>query len=281
MATTPDETTSTSQLLARRRCAQHSRDTTRSHDVSAEKKGHRWHCSKQSRKTAEEDVVTPPDHPLKSMESSQVLSHPEPEAPPAPMNHVRGRRSTRQPQDTDTVAAAVSGEAILAFAAPAEKNGDAHTQRSVAMPSIQPPVLLTSPPPPPPFPMPSSVSPSPATSLGTSSLSHSNPFFAEISASHQFSDPSVNHHPNASAEVPGSNHRSFDCDNGYGMFFIDTMDSGRGTGSEGESTTSPVTAAAQQQSSSSLPTIPKTLQLLTRRSRRESFVSFGGEVRLT
>lgn len=182
-----------------------------------------------------------------------------------------------------TAAAATSPKEATSKVLPTQEKSNADVKKAAGAgptPKPRPYSIGVSPPPPPPFYPPTrntAASPSPASANVFNSLSHSSPFFAEAAGSHQFSDQGFAYPPSASVEATASDQPSFEYENGYGMFFIDAGDHERGSSSGSEGS---VNGAKKPGTSSSPPTTPKAGKLLSRRNRRASFVSFGGEVRL-
>lgn len=270
-ATPPaNEETSTSGLSAQKRCVRRVREAARRSTGAAEPAAQasaaatrplkpRPHRRQATKKSAESGVATPPDNPLRSLESSQVLPSLELVTPPAPTNRVRSRRRSES-----------QWEAAVPETQPSAGAVDAAALVPVPVAPRSTPKPLAVPPPPPSPPPPS---PPPAILPVLSSFSNSALFFPEAAAAHQFSGPTLNYHPSVSAELVGSDPPSFEYENGYGMFYIDAADPGMSSHDE-------AAAAHSRCSMPPPPTSLKTAPPLNRRHRRESFVSFGGEIRL-
>lgn len=282
------------------------------------RKGHKRHPSKK--KTATSGVVTPLENSSRSLESSQVLQPPpgekaEAEAaeamdegatPPAPTNRMRSSRqsvvqsegnaaATAADAATEATCTAAAATATIAAAAASETAAkDAHSRQAekpaddaatTTKKTTRSVSTSASPPQPPPFRPRINTSPSPATAItsGLNSFSNSNPFFSEIAASHQLSDAGLPYQPTTSDDNAAMEQPSFEYENGYGMFFIDGADHHhKSSSSDGSDATTPAAPEADTRvRTPSPPTTPKAGKLLSRRNRRASFVSFGGEVRLT
>ncbi|KPA74495.1 hypothetical protein ABB37_09159 [Leptomonas pyrrhocoris] len=234
------------------------------------------------------DVPTPPDNPLKSLDSSQVLPPLEPTTPPAPTCRMRSVRRDSEP---------LAAEAAAPESAATDKAVPPTAEKAVAEPVVQPPITTATapttttatttataavpqPPPPPPLPTSTAALPSPATAPESNSTGHSDAVFTGVMDANLLSEPGVECFQSVSIDTADNEESSFAYENGYGMFFIATPVSRRDSNSGGEA--APLTtAAAKQRPLSPPPTELKIVKPLSRRHRRGSFVSFGGEIRLS